>query len=134
MIKNSKSNEEWIPIPFIMGECSLSEIMYDATDLIVKLDSFHDERTIRIVFSDIFAYRVTLEHFRWADFCHSPMVQAPLVKVVNSHHIEWIQNAGMNQLYDTGIDLSHYMLQTTEHIIDTILLSNSTISIDGKTI
>ena len=100
----------------------------------MELDSFCKEKSIRIVFSDIFSYRVTLEQFRWADFCHAPMVSAPLVKIVNSNFIKWIKDAGMNQLYDSKLDLSHYTLQTTEHIIDVILLSESSITIDGKTI
>lgn len=134
MIKNGNFNEEWTPLPFITGECSLSKIEYDATDLVVELDSFRIEKSIKIVFTDIFSYRVTLEQFRWADFSHAPMVSAPLVKVVNSNFIKWIKDSGMEQLYDSNLNLSHYMLQTTEHIIDIILLSESSIIIDGKMI
>lgn len=134
MAKNCDSNEEWIPIPFITGECSLSKIEYDATNLVVKLDSFHKKRSIRIVFADIFSYRVTLEQFRWADFDHAPIVSTPLVKIENSLFIKWVEDAGLKQLYDSKLKLSHYMLRTTEHIIDIALLSESAITIDGKTI
>lgn len=58
------NNEEWIPIPFVSGECSLSSIEYNAANLSVALDSFVENRTIKVIFPDIFAYRVTLEHMR----------------------------------------------------------------------
>ena len=122
-----------MPLPFIVGECSLSNIWYDATNLSVELDSFQEGRTIKIVFTDVFSYRVTLEQFRWAEFSHAQKVSATLIKVINSRYIEWMENAGMKQLYDSDLKISHYMLRTTEHIIDVALLSDSTITIDGKT-
>ena len=133
MARNNVFQEEWIPLPFIRGECSLSGIEYDATNLLVELDSFQEGRTIKIVFADVFSYRVTLEQFRWAEFSHAPKVSATLVKVINSRYIEWIEDAGMKQIYDSDLDISHYMLRATEHIIDVALLSDSTIAIDGKT-
>lgn len=133
MTRNNVFQEEWIPLPFIVGECSLSSIEYDATNLLVELDSFQEGRTIEIVFADIFSYRVTLEQFRWVEFSNAPKVSATLVKVINSHYIKWMENAGMKQLYDSCLKISHYMLRTTEHIIDVALLSNSQITIDGKT-
>ena len=132
MKNNSVSQEEWIPLPFIVGECSLSGIEYDATNLLVELDSFQEGRTIKIVFADVFSYRVTLEHFQWADFVHAPKVSAALVKVVNSRYIEWMENAGMRQLYGSDLSIAHYMLRTTEHIIDVALLDSSIITIDGR--
>ncbi len=133
MTRNKVFQEGWIPLPFIVGECSLSGIEYDATNLVVELDSFQEGRAVKIVFADVFSYRVTLEQFRWTEFAHAPKVSAVLVKVMNSRYIEWIKDAGMTQLYDSDLDISHYMLQTTEHIIDIALLSDSTITIDGKT-
>lgn len=130
---NNVFQEEWIPLPFIVGECSLSGIEYDATNLVVELDSFQEGRTIKIVFADVFSYRVTLEQFRWAEFSHAPKVLATLVKVINSRYIEWMENAGVKQLYDSDLDISHYMLRTSEHIVDVTLLSDSQIIIDGKT-
>lgn len=53
-MKNSSMTEHWIPLPIIAGECSLSSIEYNATDLVVELDSFDEERTIKITFSDVF--------------------------------------------------------------------------------
>ena len=53
-MKNSSMTEQWIPLPIIAGECSLSSIEYNATDLVVELDSFDEERTIKITFSDVF--------------------------------------------------------------------------------
>lgn len=133
-MRMKKLHEKWIPIPFITGECSLSSIEYDATNLVVVLDSFHDKKTIEIVFTDVFSYRVTLEHFRWAEFSHQPQISAVLVQVKSSKYIEWIEKTGMKQLYDSDLKISHYMLQTTEHIVDVVLLDNSTISINGKEI
>ena len=139
MTVNNVFQEEWIPLPFIVGECSLSGIEYDATNLVVELDSFQEGRTIKIVFADVFSYRVTLEQFRWAEFSHAPKVLATLVKVINSRYIEWMENAGVKQLYDSDLDINHYMLRTTdmlrttEHIVDVALLSDSKITIDGKT-
>ena len=54
MMTNSSMTEQWIPLPIIAGECSLSSIEYNATDLVVELDSFDEERTIKITFSDVF--------------------------------------------------------------------------------
>lgn len=53
-MQNSSMTEQWIPLPIIAGECSLSSIEYNATDLVVELDSFDEERTIKITFSDVF--------------------------------------------------------------------------------
>lgn len=75
--------EEWIPIPFVSGECSLSSIEYNAADLSVALYSFVENRTIKVIFPDIFAYRVTLKHFRWKELCNTPQISAVLVKVKN---------------------------------------------------
>ena len=54
MMTNSSMTVQWIPLPIIAGECSLSSIEYNATDLVVELDSFDEERTIKITFSDVF--------------------------------------------------------------------------------
>ena len=56
--------KECIPIPFVNGEYSLSSIEFNAIDLSVVLDSFVENRTIKVIFANIFACRVTLEHFR----------------------------------------------------------------------
>ena len=44
-------------------ECSINSIDYDATDLKIMLDRFDDRGTITILFRNVFAYRVTLEHW-----------------------------------------------------------------------
>lgn len=131
---NSSLTEEWIPVPspFVNGECSVSSIEYNATDLSVTLDSFVENRTIKIIFTEIFAYRVTLEHFRWADLRDTPPVSATLVRVKNSNYIKWLEDAGLKQLYGSALDVHHYLLQTTEHIIDVALLAESAIYIDGN--
>lgn len=126
-----KNLEIWNPIDKIDGECSLSSIEFNSTDLSVELDSFGGE-TIKILFKDIFSYRVTLEHFRWSEFSVAPKVFATLVRVENSNYIKWLENAGEEQLYGQSLKIVHYMLRTTEHIIDIALLENSDILIDGK--
>lgn len=134
MATDSSIIEKWIPLQYIVGECSVSRIEYDATNLLVELDSFREERTVEIIFSDVFSYRVTLEHFRWAEFVNTPQTSATLIKVENSNYIKWLEDAGVKQLYDSSLNIVHYMLQTTEHIIDVALLYNSSITIDGKEI
>lgn len=125
------TTEIWSPLQNITGECYLQNIAYDATNLLVDLYSFRTEQIISIIFHDVFSYRVTLEHFRWADFTNAPKTSATLIKVENSNYINWLENAGKNQLYDSSLSVAHYMLQTTEHIIDIALPSNAPITIDG---
>lgn len=131
MMTNYSMTEKWISLQIIAGECSLSSLEYNATDLVVELDSFREERTIKITFSDVFSYRVTLEHFRWADFVNAPEISATLIKVENSNFIKWLEDVGEKQLYGSTLNIAHYMLQTTEHIIDVALLRSSSITIDG---
>jgi hypothetical protein len=57
-------NEIYHPIKVIDCECSINSIDYDATDLIIALDRFDNNQTITIRFKNIYAYRVTFEHFR----------------------------------------------------------------------
>ncbi len=78
-MSNNIPQEVWTPLPFLKGEHSLSKIEYDATDLLVELDSFKEKRVTKIVFANVFSYRVTLEHFRWAEFSHNPNISATLV-------------------------------------------------------
>lgn len=134
MMTNQPPTEKWMPLQCIAGECSLSRIEYDATNLLVELDSFLEKRVIKVVFSDVFSYRVTLEHFRWADFADTPKTKSTLVRVVNSNFVKWLETAGEKQLYGNTLDIAHYMLQTTEHVIDVILLHDSEITIDGRPI
>ena len=81
MATDSSTIEKWMPLQDIVGECSMSRLEYDATNLLVELESFREERTIEIIFSDVFSYRVTLEHFRLAEFVNTPQTSATLIKV-----------------------------------------------------
>lgn len=132
MMTNQPLTEKWTPLQCIAGECSLSRMEYDATNLLVELDSFLEKRVIKVVFSDVFSYRVTLEHFRWADFVDKPKTKSTLVQVDNSNFIKWLEAAGEKQLYGNTLNVVHYMLQTTEHIIDVALLHDAVITIDGR--
>ena len=111
-MSNKIPQEEWTPLPFMEGEHALSKIEYNATDLLVELDSFKEKRVTKIVFANVFSYRVTLEHFRWAEFCHNPNISTTLVNVKESHYIKWLETAGLEQIYESKLDLRHYMLQT----------------------
>ena len=132
MMTNQSPTERWTPLQYIAGECSLSRMEYDATNLLVELDSFLENRVIKVVFSDVLSYRVTLEHFRWADFVDKPKTKSTLVRVVNSNFVKWLEDAGEKQLYGNTLNIVHYMLQTTEHIIDVVLLYDSVITLDGR--
>lgn len=57
-------NEIYHPLNIVGCECSINSIDYDATDLTIVLDRFDNNQTITIRFKNIYAYRVTLEHFR----------------------------------------------------------------------
>lgn len=133
-MKIDKNIEEWIPINVIGGECSLSSIEYNSTDLSVELYSIARGKAIKILFKDIFSYRVTLEHFRWFEFSYAPRIFATFVRVDNSKYIKWLEDAGEKQLYGQSLTVVHYMLRTTEHVIDVALLDNSDVLIDGKSI
>ena len=132
MMTNQPPTEKWMPLQCIAGACPFSRIEYDATNSLVALDSFLEKRVIKVVFSDVFSYRVTLEHFRWADFVDTPKTKSTLVRVVNSNFVKWLEAAGEKQLYGNTLDIAHYMLQTTEHVIDVILLHDSVITIDDR--
>ena len=82
-MSNKIPQEEWTPLPFMEGEHALSKIEYNATDLLVELDSFKEKRVTKIVFANVFSYRVTLEHFRWAEFCHNPNISYCFILAIN---------------------------------------------------
>lgn len=60
-------SEIYHQINVIDCECSINSIDYDATDLKIILDRFDNRGTITIRFRNVFAYRVTLEHFRMTE-------------------------------------------------------------------
>ena len=60
-MSNKIPQEEWTPLPFMEGEHALSKIEYNATDLLVELDSFKEKRVAKIVFANVFSYRVTID-------------------------------------------------------------------------
>ena len=57
-------NEIYHPLKIVGCECSINSIDYDASDLAIVLDRFDNNQQITIRFKNIYAYRVTLEHFR----------------------------------------------------------------------
>lgn len=60
--------EIWHNINCLEGEYSTNDTLYDANNLIIKLDSFKDNSTITLLFPNVLAYRLTFEHFRWEEY------------------------------------------------------------------
>lgn len=115
-----KAKEIWIPIRNLSGECSLYSIKYDANSLNIELEPFNNKSLIDVSFDSVFAYRLTLEHFRWNGIPPVNKREHPLYIVENSMYINWLLDEGFKQLYGTTLPLKHYVLYCTEHIIDII--------------
>lgn len=98
-------------------ECSINTIEYDATDLKIILDRFDNNETITIRFRNVFAYRVTLEHFRITEEMVG-VASCPLYEVENSQYLKGIMELGMRALYGSSLNVKHYAIKTTEHIVD----------------
>lgn len=126
--------EVWNKIDCIEGEYSINEILYDAINLIIKLDSFNDDSVATLFFPNVLAYRVTMEHFRWYEYKDTGNYHDLLYIVENSNYIKWIQNSGMKQLYGDIPSVKHYLLYTNAEIIDVLLNDNEKIFLDGKEI
>lgn len=98
-------------------ECSINSIDYDATDLKIILDRFNNNEAITILFRNVFAYRVTLEHSRMTEVIVG-LTSRPLYEVENSSYLGEIMTTGMSALYGTSLNVKHYAIKTTEHIVD----------------
>ena len=98
-------------------ECSINSIEYDATDLKIILDRFDNNETITILFRKVFAYRVTLEHFRMTEVMVG-LTSSPLYEVENSSYLGEIMATGMSALYGSFLNVKHYAIKTAEHIVD----------------
>ena len=110
-------SEIYHQINVIDCECSINSIEYDATDLKIMLDRFDDRGTITILFRNVFAYRVTLEHFRMTEVMVG-LTSSPLYEVENSSYLGEIMATGMRALYGTSLNVKHYAIKATEHIVD----------------
>lgn len=117
------NSEIYHPVNLIDCECSINSIDYNATDLIVELERSDNKGIVRIEFKEVFAYRVTLEHFRINDILEGAGM-APLYEVKNSDYYSWLMQSGMKVLYGDALKVRHFAIKTTEHIID-ILTTNS---------
>ena len=84
-------NEIYHPINMIGCECSINSISYDATELIVILD--------RCEVMD-------------------GLTSQPLYEVENSSYLNELMASGMNVLYGSSLNVKHYTINTTEHIVD----------------
>lgn len=116
---NMATHEIWNSIRMIACEFSVNSISYNATDLIVELERFDNKGIVKIEFKEVFAYRVTLEHFRINDILDGVGI-APLYEVENSDYYNWLMQSGMKVLYGDTLKVRHYAIKTTEHIIDII--------------
>lgn len=110
-------SEIYHQINVIDCECSINSIDYDATDLKIILDRFDNRGTIIIRFRNVFAYRVTLEHFRIAEIMDG-LTSQPLYEVRNSEYLKEVMATGMKELYGSSLNVKHYAIKTTEHIVD----------------
>lgn len=117
------NSEIYYPINLIDCECSINSIDYNATDLVVELERFDNKGIVRVEFKEVFAYRVTLEHFRINDIMEGVGI-APLYEVENSNYYNCLIQYGMKVLYGETLKVRHFAIKTTEHIID-ILSPNS---------
>lgn len=111
------NSEIYHPINLIDCECSINSIDYNATDLIVELERFDNKGIVRVEFKEVLAYRVTLEHFRITEVIDGLTLQ-PLYIVENSSYLKEIMATGMKVLYDTSLNVTHYVIKTVEHIVD----------------
>lgn len=110
-------SEIYRQINVIDCECSINSIEYDATDLKIILDRFDNNETITILFRNVFAYRVTLEHFRKTEVMVG-LTSSPLYEVENSSYQGEIMATGMSALYGSSLNVKHYAIKTNEHIVD----------------
>lgn len=110
-------NEIYHPLNIVGCECSINSIDYDASDLAIVLDRFDDRGTITILFRNIYAYRVTLEHFRITEIMDG-VSSHPLYEVRNSVYLGEVMATGMRVLYGSSLSIKHYAIKTTEHIVD----------------
>ena len=110
-------SEIYHQINVIDCECSINSIEYDATDLKIILVRFDNNETITIRFRNVFAYRVTLEHFRIAEVMDG-VTSHPLYEVSNSIYLNEVMATGMKVLYGSSLNVKHYAIKTTEHIVD----------------
>lgn len=112
-------NEIYHPINVIDCECSVNSIDYDATNLVIVLERFDNNQTVAIRFKNVYAYRVTLEHFRICEVMEG-LTSQPLYEVKNSAYLSEMLMIGMRELYSSSLNVRHYAIITTEHIIDVL--------------
>jgi len=110
-------SEIYHQINVIDCECSINSIDYDASDLAIVLDRFDNNQQITIRFKNIYAYRVTLEHFRITEIMDG-VTSHPLYEVRNSVYLGEVMATGMRVLYGSPLSIKHYAIKTTEHIVD----------------
>lgn len=81
------------------------------------LNRFDNRGMITIRFRNVFAYRVTLEHFRIAEIMNG-LTSQPLYEVRNSEYLKEVMATGMRVLYGSSLNVKHYAIRTTEHLVD----------------
>lgn len=119
--------EIYHPIDDVKCECSIISIDYDATDLVIGLDRFDNNQTITIRFKNVYAYRVTLEHFRMTEVM-AGLTSMSFYEVENSTYLNEVMATGMGVLYGSSLNVRHYVIKATEHIVD--ILTSDTYTIE----
>lgn len=129
----TKTNtEKMVALNCLKGEYSLNAIVFDATDLTIILDSIENiPQKQTLIFKEIYAYRVSLEHFRWEEYKNTGQTHELMYKVLESNYIKWIEQSGMGQFVNQK-DVSHYLIYTTEHIVDIIMRNETPILLNGN--
>lgn len=112
--------ETYHPINAIDCKCSINSIDYDATDLTIVMDRFDNDHTVTILFKNVYAYRITLEHFSIAEVMDGLTSRKPLYEVENSAYLNEVMATGMRVLYGSSLNVKHYAIKTTEHIVDVL--------------
>lgn len=67
----------------------------------------------------VYTYRVTLEYFRICEVMDG-LTSQPLYEVENSAYLSEMLMTGMRELYGSLLNVRHYTISTTEHIIDVL--------------
>lgn len=87
--------------------------------LLLRLTDLTIIRQLQSDLRNVFAYRVTLEHFRIIEVMDG-VTSHPLYEVSNSIYLNEVMATGMRMLYGSSLNVKHYAIKTTEYIVDVL--------------
>ena len=132
--------EKWIPCDWLpTNDVFLDSVKYTNQDekdtLELYFSGVNDNCRYKIIFYNVFSYRITLEHFLFAPYsekdfaliCSQPYEF--VYRIQNSLYVEEMNRCGMYDL-NTELHVNHYRMQTDTHIVDVILHVSSKIIIE----